>query len=583
MYAIDTLINQYSKERKLSKLHEKILRWILPRLFHEKEFIEFEKKYPSLKGIDCIDEILRYFEFRCESDSADLENIPSHGTVIFIANHPTGSLDGLALLKMISSVRPDVKTISNRIFSHVKALSDIFILVDNMGGQTQRSQIREIHEHLRNKGALIVFPAGEVSRLTPKGIKDRRWNGGFVKLASRVHASIVPVHVKGRNSVLFYLLSMIYKPLSTYFLIDEMFKQKGKSIKVRIGKRIPYEYWNNSKVSPAQIAKSLKKHVYQIGKGKKGHIKGEAPIALPSERIALKSALEKCEILGKTSDDKSIYLYKRGEEEAFSPILHELGRLREIAFRAVGEGSGRRLDLDCYDNYYCHLILWDNHQLDIVGAYRFMPTDEYKNTKMLYSDTLFDYNENMSEILKQSIELGRSFIQPKYWGKKGLDYLWQGIGAYVAKNQKYRYLFGPVSISSSIPIAARDLLVAFYRLYFAPKNMIAASKRPYPSTKLLALEKFNGNDYKNDMRILKSMLNNMNCGIPTLYKQYSELCEEEGVQFMDFGIDPDFNDCIDGLVFVDISMLKNSRYERYIAPYLPKSSIGRKGQGKTAA
>ncbi|MDR0761566.1 MAG: lysophospholipid acyltransferase family protein [Campylobacteraceae bacterium] len=554
----------------MPKWREKFLRWILPRLFHEKEFLEFEAKYPSLKGIDCVEEILRYFEFRCEADSADLENIPSQGTVIFVSNHPTGSLDGLALLKMISSVRPDVKTISNRILSHVKALEDIFILVDNMGGWTQRQQIRELQEHLRGGGALIVFPAGEVSRFSPKGIKDRKWNSGFVRLASRVHASIVPIHIKGRNSFLFYLVSMIYKPLSTYMLVNEMFKQKGKGIRVRIGKRIPYEHWNNSKISPSQTAKSLKKHVYQIGKGKNGCFKGEAPIALPSERIALKVALEHCEVLGKTPDDKIIYLYKRGENEAFSPILHELGRLREISFRAVGEGSGKRLDLDCYDNYYYHLILWDNCQLEIVGAYRFIPTEDCKNTKTLYSDTLFDYNENMNDILQYGVELGRSFIQPKYWGKRGLDYLWQGIGAYMAKNPKYRYLFGIVSISSALPPEAVDLLVSFCRLHFASKRTIAVSKYPYPPSSKLTLEKFSGNDYCQDMYTLKSMLNNMNCGIPTLYKQYSELCEPGGVQFMDFGIDPDFNDCIGGLALADISMLRPSRYKRYVAPYLEK-------------
>jgi putative hemolysin len=474
---------------------------------------------------------------------------------------------------MVSSVRPDVKTMSNQILSYVKALEDIFILVDNMGGQTQRQQIKELQEHLRNGGALIVFPAGEVSRFSPKGIKDCKWNSGFVRLASRVHASIVPIHIKGKNSILFYLLSMIYKPLSAYLLVNEMFKQKGKGIRVRIGKRLPYEYWNNSKISSAQTAKSLRKHTYQIGKGKNGCFKGEAPIALSSERTVLKTALEKCEILGKTHDDKIIYLYKMDEDETYSPILHELGRLREIAFRAVGEGSGRRLDLDCYDNYYYHLILWDSYQLDIVGAYRFTPADKYENTKMLYSDTLFDYNEQMGEILKYGVEFGRSFIQPKYWGKKGLDYLWQGIGAYMAKNPKYRYLFGPVSISSSIPAAARDLLISFYRLYFSSKNPIALSKRPYPATQLLALEKFIGNDYRQDMCSLKSMLSNMNCGIPTLYKQYSELCEQGGVQFMDFGIDPDFNDCIDGLVLVDISMLKISYRERYIMPYLGENLL----------
>jgi putative hemolysin len=479
----------------------------------------------------------------------------------------------LALLKIISSVRPDVKTMSNRVLSHVKALEDIFILVDNMGGKTDRQQIRELQEHLRSGGALVVFPAGAVSRFSPKGKRDCKWNSGFVRLASRVHASIVPVHIKGRNSILFYLMSMIYKPLSTYFLVNEMFKQKGRGIRIRIGKRLPYENWNNSKVSADQTAKVLRKHTYQIGKGKKGLIKGEEPIALPSDRMALRNALEKCEVLGKTPDHKIIYLYKREGSESFSPILHELGRLREIAFRAVGEGSGRRLDLDCYDNYYYHLILWDNHQLDIVGAYRFMPTDKFQDTKMLYSDTLFNYSEQMNEILQYGVELGRSFIQPKYWGKKGLDYLWQGIGAYMARNPKYRYLFGPVSISSSIPATACDLLVSFYRLYFPPKDLIAAAKHPYPPIRLLEFEKFTGKDYSQDVCILKSMLSNMNCSIPTLYKQYSELCEQGGVQFIDFSIDPNFNYCIDGLILADISMLKKSYHERYIMPYKKEEDL----------
>jgi hypothetical protein len=197
-----------------------------------------------------------------------------------------------------------------------------------------------------------------------------------------------------------------------------------------------------------------------------------------------------------------------------------------------------------------------------------MPTDKFQDTKMLYSDTLFNYSEQMNEILQYGVELGRSFIQPKYWGKKGLDYLWQGIGAYMARNPKYRYLFGIVSISAALPPEAVELLVSFCRLYFAPYQNIAVSKYPYPPSPEAAFKKFIGNSYDEDMRTLKSMLSDMGCSIPTLYKQYAELCEQGGVQFTDFGIDPDFNDCIGGLALVDISMLKDSRYKRYVAPYL---------------
>ncbi|MDR1976911.1 MAG: lysophospholipid acyltransferase family protein [Campylobacteraceae bacterium] len=568
MFNTNDIVREQALKSKLPLLLERFFGWVLRRLLHERQFTEFEAKYPSLRGVDCVEEILRYFEFRCEVDVADLENIPTQGAVIIVANHPIGSLDALALIKVVSSVRGDVKIMANRILSHLKALENIFIAVDNMGAQTNRTQIKKLQEHLRQGGALIVFPAGEVSRLTPKGIRDCKWNSGFVRLALRMRAAIVPVHIKAKNSLFFYLLSIIHKPLSTYLLIDEMFKQRRKGLKIRIGKRIPYEYWNNAKLSLTQIAKSFRRHIYQIGKGKRGCIRGETPIALPSERLMLKSALEKCEVLGKTPDEKSIYLYHCADKEAFSPILHELGRLREISFRAVGEGSGRRLDLDCYDDHYYHLILWDSHRLEIVGAYRFMPSEEGQSMKNLYSRTLFNYHQEMETIVECGVEMGRSFIQPIYWRQRGLDYLWQGMGAYLARNPQYRYLFGPVSISASMPPAAIDLLVSFYRLYFAPKVAVATSKNPYPPSPPRVLENFIGNDYKKDIQSLKSMLNNMNCSIPTLYKQYSELCEQGGVQFIDFGIDPDFNDCIDGFVLVDTTKFKPSRYNRYIAPYL---------------
>lgn len=237
----------------------------------------------------------------------------------------------------------------------------------------------------------------------------------------------------------------------------------------------------------------------------------------------------------------------------------------------MGEGSGRRRDLDSYDDDYYHLVLWDEEELEIVGAYRFIPTAPQlasKGLEGIYSNSLFHYDRDMTPILEQGIELGRSFIQPAYWGKRGLDYLWLGIGAYLAKYPQYRYLFGPVSISGGMPVAARDLLIAFYRLYFAPDHAMAQSRQPYPASLPQILAQFAGDDYQQDLLLLKSLLSNLGCSIPTLYKQYTELCEPGGVQFIDFGTDPAFNHCIDGLVLVDLTRLKPARYQRYIAAHL---------------
>jgi putative hemolysin len=572
MFSVEKIMQNEAKCKKTLSWFDKIIMWSLQVLLHEKRFVEFNNKYPHLRGLDSVEQILEHLCIRCETDMAELENIPAQGPVILVANHPTGILDGLSLIKIVAAVRPDVKIVVNQILSHLEPLKNIFIVVNNMNNCTSRQQIKELQTHLEQQGALIIFPSGEVSRFGPKGIRDGKWNSGFVRLAAKVRSPIVPIHIKGRNSLFFYLSSLIYKPFSTYLLVHEIFGQQSQRLKIRIGRRIPYTTWYDGKTSAKEHAKRFYRHIYQIGKGKSGFIPSEAPIALPfTDRAALKTAVEACETLGSTIDGKLIQLYRYVDTDVTTPILHELGRLREIAFRAVGEGSGQRLDLDSYDNYYYHLILWDTKKLEIVGAYRFISTAEELNRgnyKRLYSYSLFNYNQEMTHILKYGIELGRSFIQPAYWGKRGLDYLWQGIGAYLARNPQYRYLFGPVSISAVMPVVARDLLISFYRIYFAPKQLVAVSRRPYPSSLPQVLKNFSGKDYKEDFKILKNMLANMNCSIPTLYKQYSELCEPGGVQFIDFGLDPDFNNCIDGLMLLDIQKLKTSRYQRYIASYL---------------
>ncbi|WP_369312116.1 lysophospholipid acyltransferase family protein [Providencia rettgeri] len=566
MFSIDTLLHDIYP-------HQTPPAWkrsLLKHLLFEKEFSQFAQEHPHLKGLDLIEQIIEHFHLCCELTEGDLENIPAEGPIVLVANHPIGSLDGLALLRTVAAVRPDVKIVANQFLNYIEPLKSLFIAVDNMNNRTNRQQVEAMQQHLVNRGALIVFPAGEVSRLSSKGIRDSHWRTGFLRLAAKARAAIVPIHIQGRNSHLFYLTSLVYKPLSTLMLVREMFKQRGKKLNIRIGGRIPFSHWYDGHTKAHELAERFRRHIYLLGKGKEGLFTSEAAIALPEDRLELKKAIALCERLGTSPDGKAIYLYQRNQDIR-SPILRELGRLREIAFRAVGEGSGKRRDLDSYDDDYYHLVLWDEDELDIVGAYRFIPTEKQIETKGLagiYSASLFHYDEGMFPILAQGIELGRSFIQPKYWGKRGLDYLWLGIGAYLAKYPQYRYLFGPVSISGAMPVAARDLLIAFYRLYFSAEQSMAQSHQPYPASLPQVLAQFAGDNYQDDLVKLKSLLNNIGCSIPTLYKQYTELCEPGGVQFMDFGTDPSFNDCIDGLVLVDLTKLKPTRYQRYIGVHL---------------
>ncbi|WP_116472910.1 lysophospholipid acyltransferase family protein [Zobellella maritima] len=566
MLSVDTLAAEHLPKWQHFPGCKALLRYLL----HEQAFGQFAEQYPHLRGLDFVEQVLEYFRFHIQLREDELEHIPSQGPVVIIANHPIGSLDGLALLRLVSRVRPDVKIVANQLLAKLAPLSSLLLPVDNLGGRTGRAQLHAVNQHLKQGKVVIIFPAGSVSRLGAKGIQDDRWHSGFIRLATKNRAAVVPVHLHGRNSALFYLSSIAYRPLSALLLVREMFRQQDKQLQVRIGQPIPWQNCHQKGLNDKGLTLLFRRHLYRIGKDKSGLFETQSAIAAPEPRQLLKRAVEQCEHLGQTHDDKSIYL-ARADQDSHCVILREVGRLRELSFRTVGEGTGRRRDLDKFDDDYYHLILWHPHDLEIIGAYRFVPTQRQvaeKGLDGLYSHHLFDYDDSMRPYLESGLELGRSFIQPAYWGRRSLDYLWFGIGAFLARHPQYRYLFGPVSLSAALPLAARELLVAFYRLHFPAANALARSRRPLPPSTPQLLATFNGTDYQQDLTLLKHLLDNMGVAIPTLYKQYTELCEAGGVQFIDFGTDPDFSDCVDGLVMVDLQRLKASRYQRYIAPHL---------------
>ncbi|WP_166839009.1 GNAT family N-acyltransferase [Rheinheimera pleomorphica] len=540
----------------------------LRRLLHEQDFINFASRYPHLQGLEFVEQVLDHFNFRYSVRDNEIERIPATGRIVIIANHPIGSLDGLALLKLVSDIRPDVKVVANQLLMALKPLHNLLLPVNNMNGGTERRALDNIQQHLVDEGALILFPSGEVSRLRPDGIRDGKWHSGFLRFAGNAKAPILPVFIDGRNSALFYGASMLYKPLATMLLVQEMFKQQRKKLEIRIGEQIPFDAFANLALETPAKVKLFKKHLYRLAKDKPPLFITQSAIAHPEDRIVLKKAVESCELLGQTGDGKQIYLYQHQQS---SPVLREIGRLREFAFRAVGEGSGLRRDIDRFDNHYEQLILWDKDDLEIVGAYRFANSRKVlaeHGKSGLYTASLFQFEQCMDTYLDAGLELGRSFVQPRYWGKRSLDYLWYGIGAYLKRNPHIRYLFGGVSLSASYPQAARDLMVYFYSLYFSDASVSAVSKQPYPLPQTLLTElqqHFSGTDYLADFTQLKHLLANMGLSVPTLYKQYSELCEPGGVRFLAFGTDPDFANCVDGLVLVDIHQVKAAKKARYLA------------------
>lgn len=559
----------YQKFPKLKK--EPLLSWpiikFLRFLCHESEFKRFEQQYPHLKGADFVEQVLAYFDFSYAVRDRELERIPSTGKVVIVANHPIGSLDGLALLKLVGSVRSDVKVVANEILYRIEPLRELLLPVDNMTNKTRKNNIKAIHQHLADNKALIIFPAGEVSRASAKGVRDGSWSTGFLRFAGEHQAPILPIFVDGKNSLFFYALSVLAKPLSSLFLVREMFKQSKQHINVRIGHLISPEHIENVNCNAKHQAKLIKRHVYALpkNKGLQSFVADIETVAHPEKKQALKKSVQSCELLGKTSDGLQIYL---AEYKSDSSFMREIGRLRELTFREVKEGTGKRRDIDCYDAHYQHLVLWDDENLELVGAYRMRQTKGVRfddSPQVLYSQSLFNLQPGFQHVLNNGLELGRSFVQPAYQNKRSLDYLWQGIGTYLKKYPDIRYLFGPVSISQSVPDDAKSLLVDFYSRWFAPYQSIAFAKTPYVASQTPLSEKMQNNeDYREAFQHLKKQMKARGGAIPPLYKQYTELCENGGVQFTAFNVDADFSNCVDGLIVVDLAKIKPNKRERYL-------------------
>jgi putative hemolysin len=513
-----------------------------------------------------IDELFEYVDFSYFVSNKDRKRIPAQGKLVCVSNHPLGALDGLALLNAIGEVRRDVKIVANDVLMNLENLNDLFLAYNVFSHSAQKENIKNIERALERDEAVIFFPAAEVSRFSHRGIRDGKWHNGALRFAQKFDCPILPIHIKGRNSIFFYLSSMINKGFSALMLPRQIFSKNQRKITIRIGDPIPRDAFSKKFINFREMNKLLKKHVYQIGKGKKGVFETEKNIIHPTDARIIRRELEQCEMLGDISGGKRIYLveYKNAKN-----VIKEIARLRELTFRSVGEGTGDSKDFDRFDKHYKHIVLWNDNDLEIMGAYRLGLVPEIMNNigyKGLYNSGQFFFSRNFEPHLYKSIELGRSFIQKKYWRSKALDYLWQGIAAYVQMNPEIEYLFGAVSISGSYTKQAQEMIVFYYEKWYKESKSFALAKNPFiiSNNRREELElAFSGMDHIEDLIILKQMLKNIGFSIPILLRKYSELCEYGGARFLGFGVDESFSSSIDCMIMLDLKTIKNAQKERY--------------------
>lgn len=517
-------------------------------------------------GLEYVEHALELLGARYQVALTDRENIPAEGRVVIVANHPLGAVDALALLHLVGSVRRDAKFLVNDILLQLKGLAPLLVPCDVFGGG-QRGQLRAAYRCLEEEQALIVFPAGEVSRLRPNGVRDGRWSDGFLRFARRCGAPVLPVHIAARNSPTFYGVSMLAKPLVTLMLPREMFASEQGSIIITVGAQIPPVALFDSGLDERHLAQRLRAHVYRLAKRKPPKFVTSGAIAHPENPQAVRRELARAERLGATTDGKQILLLDSTPDNA---ALREIGRLRELSFRKVGEGTGLKRDLDRYDPWYRHIVLWDEQALEIAGAYRLGEAWRIvpeRGLEGLYSASLFEFSPAAREVLAAGLELGRSFVHPRHWGSRSLDYLWQGIGAYLRTRPEVRYLLGPVSLSISLGETARAWIVHYYRHYYRDAENLACSRNPYrvaPEVAAEAEAAWAGLDAREGLARLKQQLDALDTALPTLYRQYVDLCDPEGIRFLDFGVDPGFGHCVDGLICLDMQRFKPGKRSRYL-------------------
>jgi len=503
----------------------------------------------------------------------DLEQIPRSGPVVIVANHPFGILEGAVLATVLPRVRPDVRFLGNELLSVIPEIKDLLISVDPMSGSSAARRnstgLRRAIEFLQSGGCLVVFPAGEVShfQFREKAVIDSEWHTAvarMVETASRAGTavSVVPAYIRGSNSILFQTFGMIHAKLRTMLLIRELLNKRNRLVELRIGSPITSKKLLEIP-TPKHRTEYLRWRTYLLAARPDYKARTSLPRLTQVVTTVGDPALLSQEVarLGETSlltkpGDLEVYI---ASARGIPRILQEIGRLREHTFRGVGEGTGKTIDLDRFDETYLHLFVWKPATSEIVGAYRLAGTDMIRD---LYTRTLFKYADSFLDRIGPALELGRSFVRPEYQrGFAPLLALWKGIGAYVARNPQYKVLFGPVSISNQYQAVSRELMVTFLERYASLREWMSfiSIRRPLSQRSQTEALPAVSLDVE-DLSDIISDLEPARIGIPVLLRQYLRL----GGKLLGFNVDPEFSDALDGLIVVDLTKTEPRLLERYL-------------------
>jgi len=530
--------------------------------------------------------LLADLQVACHVDPADLRRIPATGAVVAVANHPFGMLEGSLLNTCLPEVRTDYKIMTNHLLASLPELESHCIFVDPFDDHRSKLQnsraLKQAISWLKAGHMLVIFPAGEVSSWNFKHgeIEDPEWSGTVARLIRIAKSPAISLFFKGANSVPFHLLGMVHPRLRTARLPHELLNKRGKSIEIRVSSLIPFETIQGF-ADEANVIKYLRWRTYLLGnRGEnreklmpkliKAAVPKKAlePLAGETDRSEMRhdlAGLRPDQIMEETREF-AVYL---ADAPQIPNVLLEIGRLRELTFRPVGEGTGKSSDLDGFDSYYQHLILWSKLKEELVGAYRLGDASRIIGRfgiKGLYTSSLFQYSPRFFDQIGPALELGRSFVRPEYQKKYSpLLLLWKALGRHISRNPHIPVLFGAVSISNDYNPVSRQLCARFLEDQQANETLagLVRARRPFRHDVRGDFNEQMMRSFFRDLDSLSAVVADMEVdgkGIPILLKQYLKL----GGQLLGFNIDPRFSDALDGLVLVDLRKTEPEILERYM-------------------
>lgn len=560
--------------RKVLKIKKDGGVWILnlvKKFFAIEKINQIYKENGAQSGPEFIDSVISKLKIKYTVSDAFEKRIPSTGPFIIIANHPLGGLEGLLLLKLICGIRPDFRLQGNFLVQHIEALKAYILPVNPFenfkSAHSSYKGIKDAYKHLKEGGSLGIFPAGEVSSYQVKEMRitDRQWQKSSIKFIKTAGVPVIPVYFQGSNSAMFHFLGYIHPILRTAKLPSEILNKSNQNINIVFRKQIPVKTINSFS-SVKSLSHYLRAKTYSLSGPLKTQKffqsklylteKSKHKIIDPTDKELILNDLLKL--------DNDCFLFSNGSfsvycapYSAFPNIIREIGRLREITFREVGEGTNKSIDLDEYDLYYHHLIIWDHVNKRIAGSYRIGKgkeiINEYGKTGF-YISSLFRLKNGINPVLEKSLELGRSFIIKEYQRHPlALFLLWKGIFWYLMHNPDYQYLIGPVSISNDFSKRSKSLIVQFTKehfsdsslsLYIKPRKKFRIPNDVVNHNRKL-LENTDGN-----IKTLELYINELQpeLTIPVILKKYLHM----NGKIIGFNLDPEFNDCLDALMIVNI-------------------------------